>query len=81
MRSQASFRIDDIRTSQQFLDGLETLGVPLPWSSNESGEVLDASGIVVCDTSDHIDNGYASVAAMIALAMNACGTLRATQKK
>lgn len=76
----ADLRISDTRTSRQFIDSLNVLGAPLPWGSNDDGEVYDADGDIVCDVSDFITNGWASVAALIVLAVNTCGSFKATRR-
>lgn len=76
----ADLRVTNVKTCQQFIERLNVLGAPLPWGSNDAGEVYDADGDIVCDVSDFITNGQASIAEMIVVAVNTCGSFRATSR-
>lgn len=76
----ADLRISNPARCKQFIERLNVLGAPLPWGSNELGQVYDADGDVVCDVSEHITNGWESVAEMIVLAVNTCGSFKATRR-
>lgn len=77
--AQADLRIESVKISQDFIDAMAKLDAPLPWGSTDTGEVYDADMHIVCDVSDYLPNG-AAVAAMIVVAVNTCGSFRATRR-
>lgn len=74
----ADLRVSDTRTSAQFIEKLNDAEAPLPWDMNGGGEVVDADGYVVCNiVGDHAE----MIAGMIVVAVNTCGSFRATRGK
>lgn len=77
--ARADLRVESPRTSGDFIVALNSLKAPLPWGCNEDGQVYDADGEVVC-TLDGALADAAGVAEMIVLAVNTCGSFRATRR-
>lgn len=70
----ADLRIADLKTSSQFIEMLNDIDAPLPWDVvEEINQVVDANGYYVCDVQD------VRVAHMIVMAVNTCGSFRATR--
>ncbi len=70
----ADLRVDDPKTSAQFIEMLNDIDAPLPWDVvEEVKQIVDAKGYYVCDVQD------VRAAHMIVLAVNTCGSFRATR--
>lgn len=73
--AEADLRVSDPKTSAQFIEILSDLGAPLPWDVvEEVKQVVDAKGYYVCDVQD------VRIAHMIVVAVNTCGSFRATRR-
>ena len=73
----ADLRIENVKISSQFVEALNALDAPLPWETNDIRQVIDASGYLVCDVEG--PNGQ-KIAEMIVMAVNTCGSFRATRR-
>jgi hypothetical protein len=72
--AQGDLRVSDVRISADFIEALNALHRPLPWDTNGTRTVRDADGKFVCDAPSE------GVAEMIVLAVNTCGSFRATRR-
>lgn len=77
----ADLRISDVRSSKQFIDALNELQCPLPWGSNDVGQIYDADTDIVCVIEfPEAAEQREAIAAMIVMAVNTCGSFRATRR-
>lgn len=76
--AQADLRVSDVRISAQFVEALNKLKAPLPWEAHDHvAQVIDADGYVVCE----VDGPHGqAIAEMIVVAVNTCGSFRATRR-
>jgi len=76
--AQADLRIDDVKISADFIEALNSLEAPLPWETNDIRQIIDAAGYLVC----YVDGPHGQrIAEMIVLAVNTCGSFRATRRE
>jgi hypothetical protein len=76
--AQADLRVSDVKISAQFVEALNKLKAPLPWETNDVRQIIDADGFLVCD----VDGPHGQeIAEMIVLAVNTCGSFRATRRE
>lgn len=75
----ADLRVSDVKISQQFIDKMSALDAPLPWDTDGFGEVIDANGEGVCLVSGSAPFNE-QIALMIVVAVNTCGSFRATRR-
>lgn len=75
--AQADLRISNTRISADFIEALNRAEAPLPWEANDIRQVIDANGYLVCDCNG--PHGQ-MIADMIVLAVNTCGSFRATRR-
>lgn len=71
----ADLRVGNVKISSQFIEALNDLQAPLPWDFNEFGFVIDANHQMICNCHDM------EIASMIVLAVNTCGSFRATTRE
>ncbi len=70
----ADLRVDDPKTSAQFIEMLNDFSAPLPWEVVPfTKQVVDAKGYYVCDVQD------LRIAHMIVIAVNTCGSFKAVR--
>jgi hypothetical protein len=72
----ADLRVEDVKTSAQFIEAMNRYEHRLPWETNDIRQIIDADGYLVCDVDG--PNGQ-MVAEMIVVAVNTCGSFRATR--
>jgi hypothetical protein len=76
--AQADLRVENVKISADFIEALNRAEAPLPWETNDIRQVIDASGYLVCD----VDGPHGQmIAEMIVLAVNTCGSFRATVRE
>jgi len=73
----ADLRVENVKVSSQFIEALNHLGSPLPWDTDGLGRIFDAGGNLV---SIAAGANAAGVADMIVVAINTCGSFRATRR-
>jgi hypothetical protein len=82
----ADLRVENIKISEEFNAALLQLGVvmPIDHRPEEAGEIVDATGRCVLQV-DPLgvlpDEQVVSIAEMIILAVNTCGSFRAAQQE
>ena len=75
--AQCDLRVSDVRISADFIEALNKAEAPLPWDVNDIRQVIDANGYLVCD----VDGPHGQqIAEMIVVAVNTCGSFRATRR-
>jgi len=75
--AQCDLRVDDVKISADFIKALNKAKAPLPWDVNDIRQVIDADGYLVCD----VDGPHGQeIAEMIVVAVNTCGSFRATRR-
>lgn len=62
--------------SAEFIEALNKADAQLPWDT-DAGQVIDAEGYLVCAC---VGSHGQLIAEMIVLAVNACGSFRATRR-
>lgn len=76
--AQADLRVENVRISADFVEALNKLEAPLPWETNDIRQIIDADGSLVCD----VDGPHGqAIAEMIVVAVNTCGSFRATRRE
>ncbi len=72
----ADLRVENPRTTEQFVEALKREGVVLPLQPGEDGTILDATGrdILVVDVNrERPDDQVANIVLWLVLAANTCG--------
>lgn len=78
--AQCDLRVSDVKISADFVEALNKAEAPLPWDVNDLRQVIDADGYIVCDVDVDGPQGRA-IAEMIVVAVNTCGSFRATRRE